>query len=125
LNPVVQALATSRSVLGLAAAIWLAACPGALAQSVPPLGSAAATLGTPQGADKAERSSQRTISKHQHRPPEPYTPPRPALSQRPPLTLSIAPIPLPDPRPPALFNKDFPGLKFEREQEYGFTGRGG
>ena len=36
------------------------------------------------------------------------------------MTIDVAPVPLPDPRPRVMFNKDFPSLKFEREDEYGF-----
>jgi hypothetical protein len=75
--------------------------------------------------DKSFRpSTQREISKRAHQPPEPYFPPRPDLSVPPPLTLDVPRIPMPDPRPPTLFNKDFPSLQFPREEEFGFTGRG-
>jgi len=55
-----------------------------------------------------------------HRQPEEFRPSPPNLRPPPPLAIDVAPVPLPDPRPRVLFNKDFPSLRFQREEEYGF-----
>ena len=131
-----QRLGAIGRVIGLAAAVWGVAGAGALAQSqllTAPVETAIPGSRVPliatghalEDPDKFQRFSQRTIARSQHREPEEFTPPTPNLAPPPPLTLSIAPIPLPDSRPPALFNKDFPSLRFPREQEYGVTGPGG
>jgi hypothetical protein len=73
-----------------------------------------------EDVDKKLPISKREVSRRSHRPPEEYRLPAPNLRPPPPLTIDVAPVPLPDPRPRVMFNKDFPSLKFEREDEYGF-----
>jgi hypothetical protein len=73
-----------------------------------------------EDVDKKLPISKREVSRRAHRPPEEFKLPQPNLQPPPPLTLDVAPVPLPDPRPRVMFNKDFPTLKFEREDEYGF-----
>ncbi len=120
--------------IGLAAVIWSAPGAAVWAQTPPPIlgvsppGSRTPTITTGRALDDTDSTkgfSQRNISRRQHQPPEQSFLPQPNLRPDPPLTLDVAPIPLPDPRPPALFNKSFPGLRFEREQESGFTELGG
>jgi hypothetical protein len=129
-------MAAMGRAIGLAAMVGIAVGAGALAQSPPPIAPADTAIPgsrTPLVAtgralddiDKVQRFSQRTIARRQHQPPEEFTLPRPNLAPPPPLTLSVAPIPLPDPRPSVLFNKDFPSLRFPREEEFGFTEPGG
>ena len=130
-----RAITTTARALGLAAALWVATGADAGGQAPPlePSATAIPTSRTPlvetgralQDIDKVQRFSQRTVARRQHQPPLEFTPPRPNLAPRPPLTLSVAPIPLPDPRPPVLFHKDFPSLHFPREEEFGFTAQGG
>ncbi len=111
------------AALALASAVAAAQTPGgAVPDSRTPVIATGRAL---EDLDKTQRFSHRTISKRQHQPPEEVTMPRPNLAPPPPLSLTIAPIPLPDPRPPALFNKNFPSLHFPREEESGFTERGG
>jgi hypothetical protein len=83
--------------------------------------------GALEDVDKKLPFAKREVSRRMHRPPEEYRLPAPNLRPPPPLTIDVAPVPLPDPRPRVLFNKDFPTLKFEREEEYGFkfSERGG
>jgi hypothetical protein len=130
-----RAIATIGRTIGLAAALCTAAGAAALAQTPPPPQPSVTAIPssrTPlvetgralQDIDKVQRFSQRTIARRQHQPPEEFTPPRPNLAPEPPLTLDAPAIPLPDPRPPVLFNKDFPSLHFPREEEFGFTARG-
>ncbi|MBV8168136.1 MAG: hypothetical protein JO021_15170 [Alphaproteobacteria bacterium] len=80
-----------------------------------------------EDVDKKLAISKREVSRRSHQPSEEFKLPPPNLRPPPPLTLDVAPVPLPDPRPRVLFNKDFPSLKFEREEEYGFkfSERGG
>jgi hypothetical protein len=120
--------------LGLAIVLLASALP-AHAQTPSDLSSRPGTLNNGklvngdalEDVDKRLPFAKREVSRRMHRPPEEYRLPAPNLRPPPPLTLDVAPIPLPDPRPRVMFNKDFPSLKFEREEEYGFksTGRGG
>lgn len=115
---------------GLAVALLAAAAPSraqTAADMSPRTGRLVNNGSALEDVDKRVPFSQREINKRQHRPPDPYILPKPNLRPSPPLTLDVAPIPLPDPRPRALFSNDFPGLKFEREEEYGFkfSERGG
>jgi hypothetical protein len=131
---VIRIARKSRAV-GVLALLWLLGTASGLAQAPPiqPSSSAIPDSRTPliatgralEDIDKSQRSSQRTINRRQHQPPDEYQLPRPNLAPPPPLTLSVVPIPLPDPRPPVLFNKNFPSLHFQREDEFGFTGQGG
>ena len=113
-----------RITLGLGTAIaLLAAAPAGHAQSPADLSPRTPKLvngNALEDVDKKLPFSQRQVSRQSHRPPDEIPVTRPNLSATPPLTLDVAPIPLPDPRPRVMFSKEFPGLKFEREEEYGF-----
>jgi hypothetical protein len=126
---------THPALLALVSAIaLLAATPTAHPQTAAELSPRTDKLvtGKPAGGDALDNVdtrpfSKREVSRRMHQPPEEYRLPPPNLRPPPPLQIEVAPIPLPDPRPRTLFNKDFPSLKFEREEEYGFkfSGQGG
>jgi hypothetical protein len=121
-------LSKTALLLGLTVA-WLATAP-THAQTASDLSPRSPKLTNGDALEDVEKKlpfSQRMVNRRQQRPPEEFKLPPPNLRPPPPLTLDVAPIPLPDPRPRVMFNKDFPSLKFEREEEYGFkfSGQGG
>src|ERR1043165_6254711 len=93
--------------LGLALAL-LAALP-ARAQTPADLSPRTPNLvngGALEDVDKKLPTSKREVSRRMHRQPEEFKPTPPNLRPPPPLAIDVAPVPLPDPRPRVLFNKD-------------------
>jgi hypothetical protein len=110
-----------RSIAIAVMAILAVGAAGALGQEQPGARSLTPSINTGHALEDLQPANpqRRDINKRQHNPPDQIEVKRPVLSPPPPLTLDLAPIPYPDPRPPPLFNKDFPSLRFPREREGG------